>query len=425
MDNGCKRAVCCWHRRSGKDKSVLNFTIKKMFDRVGIYYYLFPTYNQGSKILWDGIDKEGFAFLDHFPKEVVKEKNKTEMKVETINGSIFQIIGTDKIDRIVGTNPIGAVFSEYALQNPRAWDYIRPILLENGGWAVFNFTPRGMNHGYDILDIAKKNKDWFWQVLTVDDTKIISKEEIEKERQEGMPEELIQQEYYCSFESSLVGAYYSKQLQEARNTGRIGNIPYEPSLPVHTFWDLGIGDSNAIGFYQFVGKEKHMIDYYENSGEGLQHYAQVLQDRGYVYAYHWAPHDIQVRELGTGVSRLETAKKLGINFRIVRNVSIEDGINAGRMVFNSLWIDQNKCSFFLKALASYTKEWDDDRKCFRNVPYHDWTSHASDMHRYFALESNLASQQTWKSPVDKSFEQTMRKKRLQQRQGQKYNLRVV
>jgi hypothetical protein len=200
IQRGIKRLVVVWHRRSGKDKTIVNIVASESQKRVGTYFYFFPTYAQGKKILWDGTDKDGFRFLDHFPKEIIKNKNETELRIEFKNGSAFQIIGTDKIDSIVGTNPIGCVFSEYSLQDPKAWDLMRPILRENGGWAIFNFTPRGVNHGFKILQVAKDNPDtWFHQVLTVDDTHAVSQEDIDAERREGMPEELIQQEFYCKF----------------------------------------------------------------------------------------------------------------------------------------------------------------------------------------------------------------------------------
>ena len=197
MDKGQKRAVIVWHRRAGKDKTCLNLIIKKMYERVGMYYYFFPTYNQGKKVLWDGIDKEGKKFLEHFPPQLIAQKNETELKIKMQNGSLFQIIGTDNIDAIVGTNPIGCIFSEYALQNPKAWDYVRPILAENSGWAVFIFTPRGMNHGWKILQQARKS-EWFNQILTVENTRAISEEALREER-EQMPQDLFEQEYFCKF----------------------------------------------------------------------------------------------------------------------------------------------------------------------------------------------------------------------------------
>lgn len=390
MDEGKKRSVLMWHRRSGKDKTLLNFTIKRMFERVGSYFYFFPTYSQGKKILWDGMDKDGFRFLDHFPPEVIENKNDTEMKIKTKNGSLFQVIGTDNIDSIVGTNPVGCVFSEYSLQDPQAWDFIRPILAENGGWAVFNYTPRGKNHGYDLYEMARNNEDWFCQKLTVDDTKAIDPSVIDEERASGMSDEMIQQEYFCSFEAGVVGSYYTKELQKAEEDKRIGKVPYNPSMKVNTFWDLGIGDSTAIWFVQVIGNEVHVIDYEEGSGEGLQFYAHILQQKPYVYDCHYLPHDAEARELGTGKSRKEVALSLGIRpIKITANLAVEDGINAARMLLPVCWFDEDKCKRGLDALKNYHKEWDAIRKEFKSRPFHDWTSHGADAFRYLSVETKV------------------------------------
>ena len=205
MDKGKKRACLVWHRRSGKSKTLLNFTIKKAMQRVGVYYHAFPEYNQGRKILWDGIDKDGNRLLDHhIPPALRQSTNKTEMKIELVSGSIWQIIGADNYDSLVGPNPIGLVMDEWAVSDkyPLAWDYFRPILVENGGWAVFPYTPRGMNHGYELHRMAVANPEWFHQVLTVDDTQTISRYDIQLERESGMSEDMIQQEFYCSFIAS-------------------------------------------------------------------------------------------------------------------------------------------------------------------------------------------------------------------------------
>ena len=174
-----------WHRRSGKDLTDLNIIIAEMMEHVGNYYYFFPTFAQGKKVIWEGKTKDEVPFLDYFPKELVDGKpNDSELKIKFKNGSMFQLIGTDNFDAIMGTNPIGCVFSEFSLQNPKAWDYIRPILTENGGWAIFNFTPRGLNHAWKLLQQAKNSPRWFWQVLTVKDTQAISEENLEQERKE-------------------------------------------------------------------------------------------------------------------------------------------------------------------------------------------------------------------------------------------------
>jgi len=391
MDNGIKRAVLIAHRRSGKDKTLINLTVKKMLERVGTYFYFFPTYAQGKKILWDGMDKTGFKFLDHIPVAIRKRTNNTDMLIELFNGSIFQIVGTDNIDSIVGTNTIGCVFSEYALQNPAAWDFMRPILRENGGWAVFNYTPRGNNHGKKLYDMARNNPDWFCSLLTINDTKdidgnrIITDADIEKERRSGMSEELIQQEYYCSFEAAIEGAYYAKEITNMRNSGRICNVPYDSSMPVFSVWDLGINDTMAIGFFQRTTTELRMIDFYENKNNGIDHYVKVLKDKPYVYSKHFAPHDIKVRELSDGKSRLEKAEALGIKFEVVPSLSIEDGIEAARSALTKTYIDQNNCSRFLDCIVEYKKKWDEKNRVFGNKPLHDWTSNAADMFRYASI----------------------------------------
>lgn len=184
---------------------------------------------------------------------------------------------------------------------------------------------------------------------------------------------------------TLKGAYYTKQLQAARDEGRIGNVPYEPMLPVYTWWDLGVGDSTAIGFFQFAGMECRMIDYFEASGEGLNFYINELHNKGYTYAQHFAPHDIAVREFSTGKSRKEIAAMLGIDFEVVPNLPIEDGINAVRLRLRGLWIDKEKCATFINAISQYQKEWNDKMGDYKAHPLHDWTSHAADMLRYWAV----------------------------------------
>ena len=204
MDSGTKRA--CWvvHRRGGKDKTAINFTAKKAFQRVGAYYHCLPTYNQARKVLWDAIDKDGFRMMDHIPEALRAKTNQAEMKINLINGSIWQAIGADNYDAVVGANPIGLIMSEWAVSDnyPKAWDYFRPILAENGGWAVFIYTPRGRNHGFQLYQDALRNPDWFCQLLTVDDTQAINPADIQAERDAGMSEDMIQQEFYCSFLAS-------------------------------------------------------------------------------------------------------------------------------------------------------------------------------------------------------------------------------
>lgn len=385
LEEGGLRAVAVWHRRAGKDLASINWCAVSALKRPGLYWHLFPTYNQGRKIAWDGMTRDGRKFIDHFPEEVISAKNNTDMRLTLKNGSIYQVVGTDNVDRLIGANPVGVIFSEYSVQDPRAWDYIRPILAENGGWAVFIYTARGRNHGYDLMNMARKNEKWFSQVLSIEDTRAVTAQAIEDERDSGMPEEMIQQEFYCSFDAPLVGSYYGNAMAKALADRRIVNVPYDPLLDVNTAWDLGMGDSTAIIFYQMVGNEIRVIDYYENQGEGLAHYIKTLREKDYVYGEHIAPHDIKVREMSTGRSRLESARDLGIKFRVIPNLRIEDGIEAVRTIIPRCYFDEDKCKHLIEALRQYRKDFDEKNNCFKDRPVHDWSSHPADAFRYMAL----------------------------------------
>jgi hypothetical protein len=384
LENGGKRAVAVWHRRAGKDLLSINWTLSSMMQRRGLYWHLFPTYQQGRKIVWDGFTRDGRGFLDHFPPELVANKNNTAMRVELKTGSIYQVVGTDNCDSLVGANPVGVVFSEYSLQDPKAWDLIRPILAENDGWALFIYTARGRNHGYDLLNMAKGNAKWFCEVLPVDKTNAIPLSVVEDERKSGMPEELIQQEYFCSFDAPLVGAYYGDGMARALQDKRITNVPWEPKLRVHTAWDLGVGDSTAIWFFQVYQHEIRIIDFYENNGEGLPHYIKVLSQKDYIYDRHYAPHDIEVRELTSGKARIDVARSLGIRFTVVKQHCVEDGIESVRNLLPRCWFNYDRCERGVEALRQYRKDFDEKKRVFRDKPMHDWSSHAADAFRYLA-----------------------------------------
>lgn len=403
-----KRGILVWHRRAGKDTTVWNMLIYKAAERVGLYFYCFPTYAQGRKIIWEGMTSGGRRMMDFIPAELVEHVNNTEMKITLKNGSIVQIVGVDNYDRLMGTNPVGLIFSEYSIQNPKGWELMRPILAENGGWALFVYTPRGRNHGYALWQAAQRNPDaWFTSILTVDQTRrpngepVISDAAIQEERDAGMTDELIRQEFYCSFDTAVNGAYYGKQLATAYEEGRICRIPIEPLLPVQTWWDIGMDDATAIWFVQTIGNEVRVVDYHEDSGESLPHYLSELtawrQKHDVVFARHVGPHDFRVRELMSGQSRRSGARKLGYNFALAPRVSVIEGIDAVRRMFPRLWFDGQRCAQGLAALAEYTKEWDDETKVFRNNPLHNWTCHGADALRTGAIsfrEVNLRSPRT-------------------------------
>lgn len=410
LDSGYKRAITIWHRRAGKDKTLFNIAIKKAFERVGTYYYFFPEFSQGRRVIWDGIDNDGFRFLDHIPKELVAKPNgfnKTEMKITLINGSIIQIIGTDKFDKVRGSNPVGCVFSEYAFQNPIAWDVVRPILTGNNGWAVFNTTPFGKNHAYDLYEMAKENPNWFHDLVTVEDSvnelgeRYVPQELIEEDRLSGMSEEMIQQEYYCDFTANSQGFYYLKYIEEARKYNRITKVPYEPNIPVDTWWDIGYSDSTAIWFTQIVGKAVHVIDFYQSNSVGLEHYAKYLQSLPYYFGTHHFPHDMSHTEFGTGRSRMESAETLfgSKNIELGPKSSLEDGINAVRLILPKCYFDEEKCEEGINALQNYHRQWDNKLQEFKNTPVHDWSSHPADAFRYFALGLTLPRERSHRSDM--------------------------
>lgn len=411
MKDGKKRAVLVWHRRAGKEKTCWNYLISQAVRRVGIYYYIFPDAKMARRIIWDGIDKAGFKTLQHIPSELVASLNNTEMKVTLKNGSLILILGSHDVDSLRGPNPVGCVFSEYAEQSPLAWQVVSPILRENGGWAIFNFTPKGQNHARDLFAMAEGNEDWFAELLTVDDTKAISRMEIEKEKAEStMSEDMIQQEYYCSFTLGVEGSYYAKYIQCAKDEGRIGKVPYDRQTVVHTAWDLGYGDSTAIVFFQIVGQEVHIIDCYENHGEGLPHYAKVLQDRKYVYGKHYAPHDVESHAMATGLSAKHVGSNLGIDFVTLPTLRtrIEDGIEAVRGIFPRFWLDADRCKPLIKALENYRKEFDDKHNCYKLRPVHDWSSHYADAVRHIGIAVKLYVDQTKSGVDDKQSERWFR-----------------
>lgn len=399
LDRGATRAVAVWHRRSGKEKTFLNYTAKKTAERVGTYFYLFPTYKQAKKAIWDGMDRDGFRFLDHFPADYVTGRNETELQLTLRSGSIFQLIGTDNIDAVMSTNPVGCVFAEYSLQDPNAWEYIRPILRENGGWAIFDYTPRGKNHGYSLYETGRKLMEsgdpaWFVQKLTIDDTRALSQADLDAERREGMSEDMISQEYYCSFEGVQQGSIFGKQMDLAEREGRICGVPWQPEFPVSTWWDIGTGDATAIWFTQDIGREIHVIDYYENSGVGVgvDHYVKHLQTLPYTWGTHNGPHDLEAHQFAAkGKSTREVALSLGLRFTVVPKLDRHDGINATRAFLARCWFDRAKTERGRLALVSYHYAWDEKRKLFSSEPYHDWASNGSDAFRYLAVGHKTAS----------------------------------
>jgi phage terminase large subunit len=395
-----KRAVIVWHRRSGKDSTALNVTAVKSHERTGVYWHMLPEAEQARKAVWNGIDKEGRRIIDQvFPHELRAATDNQTMMIRLKCGSIWQCVGSDNYNSLVGTNPVGIVYSEYSIADPAARDFLRPILRENGGWEMYVYTPRGKNHGYDLYQMAKGNPKWFAQLLTVDDTKILSPADIQEERDSGMDEDLIRQEYFCSFDAAMRGAYYGDLFEAAEKTGRITKVPYDPAVPVETWWDLGIGDSTAIWFVQFVGREIHVIDYHEGGGVGLEEYARLIVNKPYAYSRHVAPHDIVARELGTGKTRLEMMALLGISMIVAPKLPVDDGIQATRQLLARMYFDNDHCSAGIKAASQYRRAWNDKTRMFLDHPHHDWTSHAADALRTGAVADGRRAASGFNAPL--------------------------
>jgi phage terminase large subunit len=399
LGNGGKRVCLVWHRRSGKDDIALNWAAVAAHERIGEYWHLLPEASQARKAIWDAVSPHtGRRRIDQaFPKEIRENTRDNDMSIKFKCGSLWRVVGSDNYESLLGSTPAGVVFSEWALADPQAWAFLRPILMENNGWAIFITTPRGDNHAHKTLKLAQSDpRTWFAQVLANKDTGVFTVDQLAgelKEYQHDYGEDegraLFEQEYECSFEAALVGSYYGPYLARMAKDGRICQIPVDRTLLVHTAWDLGVSDSTSIWFIQRAGQEYRLIDYHEGSGVGLHEYARILNERRdrhkWIYGNHYFPHDMSVRELGNkGKSRADTMQELGFKPIIVPQHNVMDGINAVRKLLDQSWIDEVRCERGLNALRNYRREWDDRLKMFRDAPLHDWASHGADGIRTFA-----------------------------------------
>lgn len=380
-DRSKRWGVVVAHRRAGKTVACINDLIKAALtcERPEPRYgYIAPYFSQAKDVAW--------SYLKHYTAPIPGVTgNESELRVDLPNRGRVRLYGADNYERLRGLYFDGLILDEYGNMDPRTWqEVLRASLADRQGWAVFIGTPKGMNHFADAWERALVDPEWFTLRLRASETGLLSASELADARKE-MSEEQYAAEFECSFEASVVGSYFGREMQAADRDGRITRVPYQPEVGVDTWWDLGIDDAMAIWFTQNVGREIHLIDYYEESGEGLPHYAKVLQDRGYVYGKHNAPHDIQVRELGSGKSRIETAASLGIKFDMVPNIGRMDGIEAARNLIGRCWFDRVKTERGRSALVSYRKQWDEKRRVFQAAPLHDWASNAADAFRMLAV----------------------------------------
>ncbi len=358
---------------------------------------------QARKAIWEAVNPHtGIRRIDEaFPLELRDITRENEMFIRFKSGSTWQVVGSDNFNSLIGSPPVGCVFSEWALSNPAAWAYLRPIFRENGGWALFNFTPRGRNHAVKMFEGAAGDPDWFCQKLTARDTGVFSEEDLAKElaeyiRDYGLDEGTARfnSEYMCSFDEAIPGSFFGTEMTALEQAGRLSLVDYDPSLPVYTAWDLGWTDDTAIWFFQLARLEVRFIDYYAAAGETIAHYARVLQEKRsrlgapYVYAKHYLPWDARPATLAAeGRSILQQlAAFVGIgNIEIVPNLDDEDQIQAGRVLLSRAWMDGERCADGINCVRSFHRKWDDERKVFSRKYEHDWSSHGTKAMLYAAV----------------------------------------
>jgi phage terminase large subunit len=371
------------HRRAGKTVACVNDLLKAALTcdkQSGRFAYIAPQYNQAKDIAW--------GYVKQFAGVVPGvEFNESELRADLPNGARIRLYGADNPDRLRGIYLDGVVLDEYADMRPSVWgEIVRPLLTDRQGWATFIGTPKGKNAFWEVWDAAKSEPaKWYATMLKASETALIPAEELAEARKQ-MSEDQYAQEFECSFEAAIQGAYYGVEMRRAEEEKRIAGVPHEPGTEVFTAWDLGIGDSTAIWFAQAVAREIHIIDYYEASGVGLDHYAKVLREKPYLYGRHFLPHDAAKSELGTGKTIQEVLASLGVrDTAIAPKLSIEEGINAARLLIPRCWFDAGKCKQGLEALKQYRKEYDEKLKTFKLRPLHDWASHGADAFRYLAV----------------------------------------
>lgn len=388
------RAIEIAHRRWGKDEIALGATCEIAHKRIGSYWHCLPEYAQARKALWTAVNAHTGKrrIFEAFPQPLIETMNDQEMFIRFKCGSTWQMIGSDRYDATVGAGVAGITYSEWALANPSAWAYHRPMLEENNGFALFITTPRGRNHAYSMYNMAKDNPRWFAEVSTVHDTGALSPQQLEDSLSEYISiygEDIgtaqFQQEYLCSFNAAILGAFYAREMLAVRAEGRIRAVVPHPKYPVHTAWDIGVRDDTSIWWFQSYGGRVYVIDCYTASGVGVDHYAEICHSKPYRRGTDFVPHDAKVKEWGTGKTRVETMRELGLNPHLIPMATKLDGINAVRRTLPLCVFDPRCEDPGISALEQYRREWDDEKKTFKASEVHDWTSHLADAFRYLAM----------------------------------------
>lgn len=397
LERGGKRAIMIAHRRWGKDDLILHRTACAAFERPASYWHMLPLQTQARKAIWTAINPHtGKRRIDEaFPSELRENTNEQEMFIRFKNGSTWQLIGSDSYNSLVGAGVAGVTFSEFALANPSAWGYIRPMLEENNGWATFITTPRGKNHAHAMYEMALKNPAWFSAISSIEDTGALTPEQVEESIAEytamygeDIGRAQFEQEYLCSFNAAILGAFYAREMTAVRNEGRIDATLEAISAPVHRAWDIGVRDDTSIWWFQVVGGQVYVLDCYSTNGVGVDHYAEIIEQRaaenGWRHGTDFVPHDAKVKEWGTGRTRIETMLSFGLNPEVVPQAGLLDSINATRRTIPRC-VFHARCETGISALEQYRREWDDEKKVFKANPLHDFSSHYADAFRYMAL----------------------------------------
>ncbi len=388
------RLIAIWHRRAGKDEIVMNAMRELALKDPGTYWHCFPEYKQARKAIWNGVNGHTGKrrIFEAFPEKVIKRMQDDDMFIELVNGSTFQLIGSDRYDSTVGSGPKALGYSEWAMSNPAAWAYHSPMIRETGGLAVFITTPRGNNHAKTMYDRAQGNDAWFSQLLTAKDTGALSDESLEEALSEyqdlhgvDLGRALFEQEYLCSFSGALVGAYFGAEINRAEREGRVCRFDIDWGHPVHTAWDLGKAVNNPIWCFQVIKGELRVVDFYQPESDDLSDWVKWLADKGY-HGNDYVPHDILVTEWGSKRTRFELLQGMGRKPKRLARVSVADGLQAARTSINGArFIDSKRVKEGIEGLKNYRREWDDERKTFRETPVKDWAEHIGSAFRYLGL----------------------------------------
>jgi phage terminase large subunit len=379
-------AVIVAHRRCGKTVACINdLIVKALLENKphAQYAYIAPYYSQAKSVAW--------RYLERFSEPVMTKSNQSELWVELINGARIRLFGADNPDSLRGNFLDGVVLDEMADMKPSLWgEIIRPLLADRLGWATFIGTPKGHNAFYDIYNEATKKPNWYVKVLRADQTNLLPQSELD-DAKASMSDNQYEQEFLCSFEAAILGAYYGQEMRRITDLERITTVDYDPMFPCHTAWDLGFNDSTSIWWFQVVYGEIRVLDHHSSNGQAIPFYTMLLQQKedefGYKYGYHYLPHDARAKTLASGGKSIieQISAKIDLkHLKIVPNLSLQDGIQATRLALTRAWFD-NRCEEGIECLRQYQREWDDDKKVFRDRPKHDWTSHSADAFRYLSI----------------------------------------